>query len=187
MDYSLPGSSVRGIIQARILEWVAMPASRGSSWPGIKPWSPVSLLHWQADSLPLHHLRSRYAIHVYSEFLLSANMFIVRCQEEEWDHHPVILSPFYTLKREPPRASLSSAQLWLPRNSQTGFPSPGLLATEIFSTSTSSQWSTRKDISPLFLPASLLHRKRNQTPGDSLQSGGPAYLLGGGKEFRCRT
>ena len=30
-DYSLPGSSVRGILQARILEWAAMPFSRGSS------------------------------------------------------------------------------------------------------------------------------------------------------------
>ena len=31
MDYSLPGSSVRGILQARVLEWVAIPSSRGSS------------------------------------------------------------------------------------------------------------------------------------------------------------
>ena len=33
MDCSLPGSSVHGILQARILEWVAMHSSRGSSWP----------------------------------------------------------------------------------------------------------------------------------------------------------
>ena len=32
MDFSLPGSSVHGILQARILEWVAMPSSVGSSW-----------------------------------------------------------------------------------------------------------------------------------------------------------
>ena len=31
MDCSPPGSSVHGILQARILEWVAMPSSRGSS------------------------------------------------------------------------------------------------------------------------------------------------------------
>ena len=31
MDCSPPGSSVQGILQARILEWVAMPCSRGSS------------------------------------------------------------------------------------------------------------------------------------------------------------
>ena len=33
MDHSPPGSSVHGILQARILEWVAMPSSRGSSQP----------------------------------------------------------------------------------------------------------------------------------------------------------
>ena len=33
MDYSLPGFSVHGISQARILEWVAISFSRASSWP----------------------------------------------------------------------------------------------------------------------------------------------------------
>ena len=33
MDCSLPGSSVCGIIQAKILEWVAMPSSRGPPQP----------------------------------------------------------------------------------------------------------------------------------------------------------
>ena len=33
MDCSLPGSSVPGILQARILEWVAMPCSTGSFQP----------------------------------------------------------------------------------------------------------------------------------------------------------
>ena len=33
MDCSPPGSSVHGILQASILEWVAMPSSRRSSWP----------------------------------------------------------------------------------------------------------------------------------------------------------
>ena len=31
MDYSLPGSSVHGILQARMLEWVAIPFSRETS------------------------------------------------------------------------------------------------------------------------------------------------------------
>ena len=40
MDCSPPGSSVCWVLQARILEWVATPSSRGSSWPpGIKPMS----------------------------------------------------------------------------------------------------------------------------------------------------
>ena len=33
VDYSLPSSSVHGVLQARILEWVAMHSSRGSSRP----------------------------------------------------------------------------------------------------------------------------------------------------------
>ena len=33
LDCSLPGPFVHGILQARILEWVAMPSSRGSSQP----------------------------------------------------------------------------------------------------------------------------------------------------------
>ena len=33
MDCSPPGSSVHGILQTRILKWVAIPFSRGSSWP----------------------------------------------------------------------------------------------------------------------------------------------------------
>ena len=49
INYSLPGSSDHGILQARILEWVAMPFSRSSS-PGIES---LLSLHWQASSLPL--------------------------------------------------------------------------------------------------------------------------------------
>ena len=42
MDCSQPGSSVHGIIQERILEWVAISSSRDLSNPGIKPVSPAS-------------------------------------------------------------------------------------------------------------------------------------------------
>ena len=38
MDCSLPGSSVHGTLQARILEWVAIPLSRGSSRPRDRTW-----------------------------------------------------------------------------------------------------------------------------------------------------
>ena len=41
MDCSPPGSSVHGISPARILEWVAVSSSRGSSNPGIEPESPA--------------------------------------------------------------------------------------------------------------------------------------------------
>ena len=48
MDYSLPGILAQGILQARILEWVAIPFSRGSSSPDTEPESPIL----QANSLP---------------------------------------------------------------------------------------------------------------------------------------
>ena len=41
MDCSLPGSSIHGILQARILEWVAFPFSRGSS----QPRDPTQISH----------------------------------------------------------------------------------------------------------------------------------------------
>ena len=44
---SPPGSSVHGILQARILEWVAISSSRGASWP--RDWTQVSCT---AGSLP---------------------------------------------------------------------------------------------------------------------------------------
>ena len=42
MDWSPPDSSVHGMLQTRILEWVAMPFSRGSSNPGIELASLIS-------------------------------------------------------------------------------------------------------------------------------------------------
>ena len=42
MHYSLPSSSVHGILQARILEWVAILISRGSSWP--RDWTRVPFI-----------------------------------------------------------------------------------------------------------------------------------------------
>ena len=48
MDCSLSGSSVHGILQARILEWVACPAPGDLPNPGIEPRFPAL----QVDSLP---------------------------------------------------------------------------------------------------------------------------------------
>ena len=51
MDCSPRGSSVHRIIEARILEWVAISYCRGSSEP--RDWTKFSrLLHWRAGSLP---------------------------------------------------------------------------------------------------------------------------------------
>ena len=57
LDHSPPGSSVNGILQARLLEWVAMLSPMEDSGdlpdPGIEPLSLVSPA-LQMDSLPLH-------------------------------------------------------------------------------------------------------------------------------------
>ena len=47
MDCSPQGSSVYGISQARILEWVAISSSRGSSWP--RDRTHVSCIFWTDD------------------------------------------------------------------------------------------------------------------------------------------
>ena len=41
MDSSLPGSSIHGILQKRIQEWLAIPFPRGLSNSGIEPMSPT--------------------------------------------------------------------------------------------------------------------------------------------------
>ena len=53
MDCSPPGSFVHGILQARVLERVAISSSRGIF---LTQGSNTCLLHWQADSLQLGHL-----------------------------------------------------------------------------------------------------------------------------------
>ena len=59
VDCSPPGSSVHGILQARILEWVAMPSSRGSSRPGDQTWflqllnCRQILYHWAIKEPPV--------------------------------------------------------------------------------------------------------------------------------------
>ena len=41
MDYSPPGSFVHGVLRARVLDWIAMPFSRGSFHLGLKPEYPT--------------------------------------------------------------------------------------------------------------------------------------------------
>ena len=52
MDHSPPGSSVHGIFQARILEWVIMSSSRGSSQPTVEPQGRPPCTMKEPSSLP---------------------------------------------------------------------------------------------------------------------------------------
>ena len=56
MDCSSPGSSVHGILQARILEWV-FPFPNDLPNPGIEPWSPTlqNLYHLSHQGSPVEY------------------------------------------------------------------------------------------------------------------------------------
>ena len=78
MDCNVPVSSVHGILQARILEWVAMPSSRGSSQPRIIPTSfkyPAltsvlftTSISWEAPSFVYHIVVTDYYLIQYFVF-----------------------------------------------------------------------------------------------------------------------
>ena len=90
IDCSLSGSSVHRILQARILEWVASPFSRGSSWP--RDWTQVS--------------------HIAGSFF-----FTTLATREARSCHCCLLNPFHTfflLSR--PRAS--ALVEWVPSSRQ---------------------------------------------------------------------
>ena len=59
MDCSPPGSSVHGILQARILEWIAISFSRGSSRPRNRTWvSSIGgklFVIWASRETTIHH------------------------------------------------------------------------------------------------------------------------------------
>ena len=68
MDCSPPGSSVHGILQARILDWVAMPSSRGSFWP--EDWTCISCIagrfftHWATWEVEIISLDVNIYLHL---------------------------------------------------------------------------------------------------------------------------
>ena len=96
MEYSPPDSSVHGVLQPRILEWVAISSSRVSSQPRYWPWvSCVScisrriLYHWATwCSTSLHWCKGSCLDHQYgakSESLfLVKNLLLVLTSQEHW-------------------------------------------------------------------------------------------------------
>ena len=88
MDCSLPGSSVHGISQTRILEWVAISSSRGLPDPGIKPALPAStaLAGRFLTTVPLGKPNKWYALslsrshtHSHIDMLLMFKTWICEC------------------------------------------------------------------------------------------------------------
>ena len=104
VDCSLPGSSVNGIFQARVLEWVAVSFSKGSSLP--RDWTWVSAL--KADAYRLRHF---WWGNESTEELgnLLSNCWLSEKQRLDWNevtwlHSMDSLLPMFPLKKltEPP-------------------------------------------------------------------------------------
>ena len=72
MDCKPSGSSVLGISQKKILEWVGISFSRGSSWP--RDGGPY-LLHWRPDSLTLSYQGNLWISHDYTYIPSLLNLF----------------------------------------------------------------------------------------------------------------
>ena len=61
VGYCLPDSSIHGILQARILEWVAISFSKRSSWPRDRTWVSDEWRQWRVKiKTPLSDLISSY-------------------------------------------------------------------------------------------------------------------------------
>ena len=75
MDCSSPDSSVHGIFQERILDWVAISFSRGSSWP--RDQTHVSYIGRQ--TLPLSHQKSLYCVFSSAQFSSVAQSCMTLC------------------------------------------------------------------------------------------------------------
>ena len=76
MDCSPPGSSVHGISQARVLEWGAMPSSRGT-FP-TQGWKLPLLTH-QAGPLPLSHLGVKFSFSLRWKFPRRGHILSICC------------------------------------------------------------------------------------------------------------
>ena len=68
MDCSPPGSSVHGILQARVMEWVAISFSRGSSWTQVSCIAGRFFTNWATREAPTWH-RECYINHSHAYFL----------------------------------------------------------------------------------------------------------------------
>ena len=102
---SPPGSSVQGILQARILEWVTISFSRDLPDPGIKPWSPAL----QADSV-----------------LSEPPGKVKKAKAKSLSRVRLFATPWTVAHQAPQSMEFSRQEYW----SGLPFPSPGIFPTQ---------------------------------------------------------
>ena len=94
MDCSLPGSSICGIFQARVLQWVSISFSRGSSQPRDQTWVPhIASRHftiwatWEAkDRLNIHKnfiLKICWKENLLNKWKWYKTNWVIKCQVHE--------------------------------------------------------------------------------------------------------
>ena len=137
MDYSLPVSIGHGIFQAKILEWVAISFSRGSSWPRGRTW--VSCIAgrfftvWatREAQTTLHFSETQLQNSSYnSSATFNSNM----TQSSESDYSPLVASLLLLFSHSIVSDSLWPHELWYTR-----LPCP-LLSPRVCSKSCSLSW-----------------------------------------------
>ena len=117
MDCSLPDPSVHGILQARILEWVAMPSSTGSSWP--RDQTCISYVSCIGSQVLSHQCHPFFLAH-----RLSCSVACGIFPNRDWSRVSCTGRFFATEPPGKPRILLSLLT-WLPFHCQ---PSPHLLS-----------------------------------------------------------
>ena len=90
VDCSLPGFSVHGLLQARTLEWAAIPFSRGFSWP--RAWTKVSCITggfftiWATREIPMIYLKYR-TNQLFKIFPNNFKIFYISIYKKLWFKH----------------------------------------------------------------------------------------------------
>ena len=124
MDCSLPGSSLDGILQASVLEWVAISFSRGSSRP--RDWTQVSRIPGRRFNLwATRDVTSYDVLHVLWVHMIC--IWACMCAQL-LSHVRLFVTPWTTAHQAPVSMGFSRQEYWsgLPFPSQEDLPNPGI-------------------------------------------------------------
>ena len=114
--HSPPDSSVYGISQAKILEWVVVSSSRGSYWPRIQPTSPALpgvfvfffffFYHWATREAPAGLTWSKNSLELnvifllpVADFMVSRDLFLFMTFVTATKGELILFRPFFKLKK----------------------------------------------------------------------------------------